>query len=143
MTYFYIYCIVYEHWPETREFITRTIELWNRWIIGKQRALSLEVTCNFRLYFKKGQTSVKLSWKNWIITSNYHCLHTWVPSNNGYGWNMPNVKAQCSLFIYTTCYIRHDENMLPHSKVVRRRWNQITFCLKSRGLTSIRELFFY
>ena len=24
--------IVYEHWPETRECITRTIELWNRWI---------------------------------------------------------------------------------------------------------------
>ena len=24
--------IVYEHWPETREFITRTVELWNRWI---------------------------------------------------------------------------------------------------------------
>jgi len=22
----------YEHWSETREFITRTIELWNRWI---------------------------------------------------------------------------------------------------------------
>jgi len=25
-------CIVYEHWPETRGFITRTIELWYRWI---------------------------------------------------------------------------------------------------------------
>jgi len=25
-------CTVYEHWPETREFITRTIELWNRWM---------------------------------------------------------------------------------------------------------------
>jgi len=24
--------IVYEHWPETCEFITQTIELWNRWI---------------------------------------------------------------------------------------------------------------
>ena len=24
--------LVYEHWPETHEFITRTIELWNRWI---------------------------------------------------------------------------------------------------------------
>jgi len=22
----------YEHWPDNREFITRTIELWNRWI---------------------------------------------------------------------------------------------------------------
>ena len=29
--------------------------------IGKQRALSLEVTCNFRLYLKIGQTSVKPS----------------------------------------------------------------------------------
>jgi len=25
-------CIVYEHWPETREFITRTFGFWNRWI---------------------------------------------------------------------------------------------------------------
>jgi len=24
--------IVYKHWPETREFITRTVELWKRWI---------------------------------------------------------------------------------------------------------------
>jgi len=24
--------IVFEYWPETREFITRTFELWNRWI---------------------------------------------------------------------------------------------------------------
>ena len=24
--------IVYEHWTDTREFITRTAELWNRWI---------------------------------------------------------------------------------------------------------------
>jgi len=24
--------IVDEHWPETREFITRSVELWNRWI---------------------------------------------------------------------------------------------------------------
>mgnify|MGYP007133234786 FL=1 len=24
--------IVYEHWPETHEFITRTVELWNKWI---------------------------------------------------------------------------------------------------------------
>jgi len=24
--------IVYKHSPETREFITRTVELWNRWI---------------------------------------------------------------------------------------------------------------
>jgi len=26
--------------------------------IGKQRALSLEITCHFRLYLKKGRTSV-------------------------------------------------------------------------------------
>ena len=24
--------IVYKHWPDTCEFITRTVELWNRWI---------------------------------------------------------------------------------------------------------------
>jgi len=24
--------IVYKHWPDTCEFITQTIELWNRWI---------------------------------------------------------------------------------------------------------------
>jgi len=22
-------CIVYEHWPETHEFVTWTVELWN------------------------------------------------------------------------------------------------------------------
>jgi len=26
------YSIVNEQWPDTREFITRTVELWNRWI---------------------------------------------------------------------------------------------------------------
>jgi len=30
-------------------------------IIGKQRALNLEVTCNFRLYLKIGQTNVQFS----------------------------------------------------------------------------------
>jgi len=25
-------CIVYKHWPAVRQFITRTVELWNRWI---------------------------------------------------------------------------------------------------------------
>ena len=34
-------------------------ELWAN-TIGKQRALSLEVTCKFRLYLIIGQTSVKL-----------------------------------------------------------------------------------
>jgi len=24
--------IVYKHWPDTHEFITQTVELWNRWI---------------------------------------------------------------------------------------------------------------
>jgi len=24
--------IVYKHWPDTQEFITRTVELWNSWI---------------------------------------------------------------------------------------------------------------
>jgi len=24
--------VVYQHWPETCEFITQTIELWDRWI---------------------------------------------------------------------------------------------------------------
>jgi len=24
--------IVYKHWTDTHEFITRTVELWNRWI---------------------------------------------------------------------------------------------------------------
>jgi len=28
----YYSIIVYEHWPATREFITWTIVLWNRWI---------------------------------------------------------------------------------------------------------------
>jgi len=28
----YILGIVYKHWPGTREFITWTVELWNRWI---------------------------------------------------------------------------------------------------------------
>ena len=23
---------VYKHWPDAREFITRIVELWNRWI---------------------------------------------------------------------------------------------------------------
>jgi len=72
-------------------------------IIGKQRALNLEVTCNYRLNLKMGQTSVKPSWKHRLFTSNYHCLHTGVPYKTAYGWNRPNVKAQCSLFTYTNC----------------------------------------
>ena len=61
--------------------------------------MSLVVTCNFRLYLEIGQTSVKPSWKNWIFTSSYCCLHTCVPSNTDYVWNRPNVKAQCSLLL--------------------------------------------
>jgi len=52
-------------------------------IIGKQQALSLEVTCNFKLYLRIGRTSVKPSWKIWIFMINYRCLHTGVPSNTG------------------------------------------------------------
>jgi len=26
----YEYVIVYKHWPDTREFVTRIVELWNR-----------------------------------------------------------------------------------------------------------------
>ena len=26
-----MFYIVYEHWPETHEFITQTVALWNRW----------------------------------------------------------------------------------------------------------------
>ena len=32
--------------------------------IGKHRALSLEITCNFRLYLKIGRAGVKPSWKH-------------------------------------------------------------------------------
>jgi len=27
-----VYLIAYKHWPDTREFITQTVQLWNRWI---------------------------------------------------------------------------------------------------------------
>jgi len=47
--------------------------------IGKQRALSCEVTCNLRLYLKIWRTSVEPSWKHCIFTSNYRCLPTGVP----------------------------------------------------------------
>ena len=36
-----------------------------------------------------------------MFTSNYRYLHTGVPYNTAYGWNMPNVKAQCSPFTYS------------------------------------------
>jgi len=40
--------------------------------IGKQRALSREVTCNFRLYLKIERTSVKAR----VITTEYRaCVH--------------------------------------------------------------------
>ena len=67
--------------------------------IGKQRALSREVTCNFTLNLKIGRTSVNQVESNEYSRSNYHCLDTEVPNNTVYGWNRPNVKAQCSLFI--------------------------------------------
>jgi len=28
----FFWSIVYKHWPDTRAFITRNVELWNRWI---------------------------------------------------------------------------------------------------------------
>ena len=43
----------------------------NNYNIDKHRAFSLEVTCNFRLYLKKGRTGVKPSWKHWIFRNNY------------------------------------------------------------------------
>ena len=69
--------------------------------IGKQWALSRAVTCNVRLYLKKGQASAKPCWKHQIFTSNYRCLHTWLPNNTAFGWDRQTVKAQCSLFTYT------------------------------------------
>jgi len=69
--------------------------------IGKQLALSLEVTRYFRLYLKIGWTSVKPSRKHWILTRNNQCLHTWVPLITAYGWSLSDVKARCSLFTYS------------------------------------------
>ena len=37
------------------------IRMYSCTTTGKHRALSLEVTCNFRLYFKIGRTCVKMS----------------------------------------------------------------------------------
>ena len=70
---------------------------------GKQRALSLEVTCNVKLHLKIGRTSVKVLNRvesTVFSRSNYRCLHTGVPFNTAYGWNKSNVKAQWSLFTY-------------------------------------------
>ena len=70
-------------------------------IIGKHKALSRKVICNYRLYVKIGRTSVKPSWKHWTFRSNYRCLHTGVPYNIDYGWNRLNVKAQIlALYLY-------------------------------------------
>jgi len=76
--------------------------------ISKQRALSLEVTCNFRLHLKIGWTYVKPSWKHWIFKRNYHCLHTGIPYTTAYGWNRPMFNAQCSLFIYSYTFVKHN-----------------------------------
>jgi len=67
-----------------------TVIYWNA-CIGKQQALSLDVTCNFRLYLNIGRTSVNQSWKHRLFTSNYRCLHTGVPYNTVYGWNRPKM----------------------------------------------------
>jgi len=74
------------------DIATRFVTITNCWVmgrnnnnnkyevsLGKHRALSRRLTCNFRLYLKKGWTSI------------YHCLHTGVPYNTAYGWNRPNV----------------------------------------------------
>jgi len=81
--------------------------------IGKQRALSREVTCNFRLNLNLGRTSVEQSWNHWIFTSKYRCLHTEVPYYRPYGWNRPKGKVQCSLFTYTHIYdcIHYQNNL--------------------------------
>jgi len=47
--------------------ICKTYSFTGRNTIGKHRALSRKVTCNFRLYFEIGGTSVKPSWKHWIL----------------------------------------------------------------------------
>jgi len=42
--------IVYEHWPDTREVITQTVELWNRWVrlscYYNREHVSIVYTCN-------------------------------------------------------------------------------------------------
>jgi len=40
--------IVYTYWPDTREFITQTVELWNRWIRLScyYNRVSIIYTCN-------------------------------------------------------------------------------------------------
>ena len=75
--------------------------------IGKQRALSREVTCHFRHYLKIGLTSIKPSWKHWTFTSNYRCLHTGVPYNAASGWIRQHGKAQCSLSTYSSFANEH------------------------------------
>ena len=37
--------IVYKHWPDTREFITQIVELWNRWIRLLSYNNQLQNTC--------------------------------------------------------------------------------------------------
>jgi len=54
---------------------------------GKHRALSREVTCNFRFYLIIGRTSVN-------STSNYRCLHISVSRNTTCGWNRLDVNIQ-------------------------------------------------
>ena len=44
-----IVSIVYKHWPDSHGFITRTMELWNRWIRLSQQSVehvSIVYTCN-------------------------------------------------------------------------------------------------
>ena len=46
-----VQCLLYtRHWPDTREFITRTVELWNRWIrllCYYNRVYSISIKCTW------------------------------------------------------------------------------------------------
>ena len=77
-----------------------------QWVkcIGKHRAVNREVTCNFRLYLKKGrQVLIQVESSDYsqattlIYTQEY-------PISLPYDWNRPNVNAQCPLFTYTNRY---------------------------------------
>jgi len=42
--------IVYKHWPDTRKSITRTVELWNRWLILSWYYNRVYITCLLYTY---------------------------------------------------------------------------------------------
>ena len=68
--------------PRVEQLVSMTRTLG---IHSKHQALSRGVTCNLD-YRKIGRTSVKSSWKHWLSTSNYRCLHTGVPTR---AWCLP------------------------------------------------------